>query len=81
MVPLVALGVPADGRGRVSDGFPRAGLPFLVDRTAMNDRGLRLRDVHEKAVRELGLLRIDPRLRLVWKGYMGAGGLGFPFEE
>ena len=66
--------------GRVSDEFPRAGLPFLVNRDALYARGVRLGEVHERAVRELGLLRIDPRLRGVWAGYMEAGGLVFPFK-
>lgn len=67
------------GGSRVSDGFPRAGLPYLVSRRAMWFRGVPLGDVHERAVRELGMVRVDPRMRRVWAGHMGSLGLEFPF--
>jgi len=67
------------GGSRVSDGFPRAGLPYLVSRKAMWVRGVPLGDIHERAVRELGMVRVDPRMRRVWAGHMGSLGLAFPF--
>lgn len=65
--------------GRVSDEFPKGGLPYLVTRDVLYDAGVRLGEVHERAVRELGLARVDPRLRKAWVGHMASRGMAFPF--
>ena len=79
MCPLLPWAFLRMAGGRVSDGFPRKGLPFLVSRDAMFDQGIPLGKVHERAVRELGFVRVDPRLRKAWASYMVGEGLEFPF--
>ena len=80
MCPLLPWAFLRMAGGRVSDEFPRKGLPFLIARDNLLKAGVPLGSVHEKAVRELGLIRVDPRLRVVWAQYMKAGGLEFPFK-
>ena len=77
--PLLPWAFLRMGGGRSCD-FPKGGLPFLLSGSGLYAQGIGIRSVHEKAVRELGLIRVDPRLRVVWAGYMKAGGLEFPFS-
>jgi hypothetical protein len=79
MCPLLPWAFLRMAGGRVSDEFPRKGLPFLISRDNLLVAGFPLRQVHEKAVRELGFVRVDARLRGVWARYMATKGLEFPF--
>ena len=62
--------------GKDGGGFPKKGLPYLVSRISLyQNYGIKLRDVHERAVRDFGFTRVDKRMRVVWLGWMAYGGI------
>lgn len=84
MCPLLPWAFLRMAGGRVSDDgvgkVDRRMVPFLVNRDALYAAGVPLKGVHERAVRDLGMARVDPRLRVVWKGYVEGMGMAFPFR-